>query len=274
MPLVRLTYVATSILASLSACADSTRVDEQAATPRSIVVTPGPSDSVAMGATLTLTASVRNGAGLVLPGVRVYWSSSDTSAATVANGLVTGIHVGTATITAVAESLSRATTVVVTPSAAMLAARGTYVLSTADGSPMPKAIGSFPPPNTAGGECCGCPLRVTGGSVELSTDLSEADLRQQKLAYHASFAFEKLGCPTKDGLAFSPPQSFSSGFLRGLWDLVESRFTLIAPDTTGSSPFYSNSAVRGDTLRATVATYFGYNPPYIVRFAGAFVRSR
>ena len=50
--------------------------------------------SIAAGATVTLTAKVDPSTAAVT------WSSSDTSVATVANGLVTGVAAGTATITA------------------------------------------------------------------------------------------------------------------------------------------------------------------------------
>lgn len=63
--------------------------------------------SVTVGATRQLTAILKDAHGNVLTGRSITWSSSNSSIATVnASGLVTGIAVGSATITAVSEGVS------------------------------------------------------------------------------------------------------------------------------------------------------------------------
>jgi outer membrane protein assembly factor BamB len=72
-------------------------------TPDSLGVTPA-SASVAVGATLQLTAVPKdNDGGVVTRPIDVAWTTSDATVATVSSGgLVTGVKVGTATITATA----------------------------------------------------------------------------------------------------------------------------------------------------------------------------
>jgi hypothetical protein len=61
-----------------------------------------------LGATLQLTASVKDQTGAVMNGATVSWASSAAGVATVsASGLVTAVATGTATITATSGSLSR-----------------------------------------------------------------------------------------------------------------------------------------------------------------------
>ena len=69
--------------------------------------------TIAQGATSQLTAVLRDAAGNVLTGRVVTWSSSNTAVATVANGLVTGVAPGTATITATSEGRSGTTNITV-----------------------------------------------------------------------------------------------------------------------------------------------------------------
>jgi hypothetical protein len=59
-----------------------------------------------VGATMTLTATPRDAGGNALTGRVVNWSSSNASMASVANGVVTGVSAGTATITATTEGKS------------------------------------------------------------------------------------------------------------------------------------------------------------------------
>jgi len=75
--------------------------------------------SVAAGATLQLTVTLRDSAGNVLSGRSVSWASSTPALATVApTGLVTGVAVGAATITATSEGKSGTAPLTVTlPSA-------------------------------------------------------------------------------------------------------------------------------------------------------------
>ncbi|HVH69064.1 MAG TPA: Ig-like domain-containing protein [Gemmatimonadales bacterium] len=72
----------------------------------SVTVTPATA-TVAVGATVQLTATPKDANGNPLTGRAVTWSSSNTSVATVdGNGLVTGVTAGSATITATSEGQS------------------------------------------------------------------------------------------------------------------------------------------------------------------------
>ena len=75
------------------------------ARPTTVTVSPATADLTALGATVQLTAEVRDQNARVMAGATVTWSSGDTSVATVdASGLVTAVGNGTATITASAGS--------------------------------------------------------------------------------------------------------------------------------------------------------------------------
>ena len=89
------------------------------ARPATVTVSPATADLTALGATVQLTAEVRDQNARVMAGATVTWSSADTSVATVdASGLVTAVGNGTATITASAGSASGSTVVTVTQSVA------------------------------------------------------------------------------------------------------------------------------------------------------------
>jgi uncharacterized protein YjdB len=80
----------------------------------SVSVTP-PTAEVQTGGTVQLTATPRDAAGNPLAGRTVTWTSSNNGVATVnANGLVTAVAPGTATITATSEGRSGTSTVTVT----------------------------------------------------------------------------------------------------------------------------------------------------------------
>ena len=73
-------------------------------------------NSVLVGSTLPLTATLRNSAGAVLSGRRVEWSSSNSSIATVGTeGNVVGVSPGSATITASAGGQSASLPITVLP---------------------------------------------------------------------------------------------------------------------------------------------------------------
>ena len=75
------------------------------ARPTTVTVSPATADLTALGATVQLSAEVRDQNAGVMAGATVTWSSGDTSVATVdASGLVTAAGNGTATITASAGS--------------------------------------------------------------------------------------------------------------------------------------------------------------------------
>ena len=84
------------------------------ARPATVTVTTAPAELTALGATVQLTAEVRDQNATVMTGATVTWSSGDTSVATVdASGLVTAVGNGTATITASARSASGSAVVTV-----------------------------------------------------------------------------------------------------------------------------------------------------------------
>ena len=79
-----------------------------------VAVTP-PSAGVRITGTTQLTAVTKDSVGGVLTGRAVTWGSSDQTVATVnANGLVTGVALGSATITATSEGKSGTSTITVT----------------------------------------------------------------------------------------------------------------------------------------------------------------
>ena len=89
-----------------------------AAAPAAVAtVTVNPSAaSIVTGTTQQLTATTTDSSNNVLTGRTVTWSSTNTAAATVdANGLVTAVASGTATITATSEGKSGMATISVTP---------------------------------------------------------------------------------------------------------------------------------------------------------------
>ena len=77
------------------------------ARPTTLTVSPVTAQLTALGATVQLTAEVRDQNAGMMAGATVTWSSSDTSVATVdASGLVTGVGEGMATIMASAGNAS------------------------------------------------------------------------------------------------------------------------------------------------------------------------
>ena len=82
--------------------------------PATITVSPATTALTALGATVQLSAEVRDQNGAVMSGATVTWASSDAGAATVnASGLVTAVANGGATITATAGEASGSATVTV-----------------------------------------------------------------------------------------------------------------------------------------------------------------
>ena len=82
--------------------------------PTTVTVTPATTQLTALGATMQLTAEVRDQNGQVMAGAGVTWTSSATLIATVSgSGLVTAAGNGTATITATSGSASGTATVTV-----------------------------------------------------------------------------------------------------------------------------------------------------------------
>ena len=102
--------------------------------PATITVSPATAELTALGATVQLSAEIRDQNGAVMAGATATWASSDGAAATVnASGLVMAVSNGSATITATAGSASGSATVTVaqevsavavTPAEAGIAALG------------------------------------------------------------------------------------------------------------------------------------------------------
>ena len=83
--------------------------------PTTVAVSPATAEFSALGASVQLTAEVRDQSGNVMAGAAVAWSSTAASVATVdAAGLVTAVANGTATITAASEGVSGTASVSVT----------------------------------------------------------------------------------------------------------------------------------------------------------------
>ena len=84
----------------------------------SVTVSPAAA-SVSVGATLQLTATLKDGSGNVLTGRSVIWASNTPAVAPASgSGLVTGLVVGTATVTATSGGQSGSAAVTVTPMSA------------------------------------------------------------------------------------------------------------------------------------------------------------
>jgi len=99
----------------------------------SVAVSPS-TVALAPGDTVQLTASPRDAAGNPLTGLAVAWSSSDSAVAKVsASGLVTGVTVGSATVTAIVEQQrGTATVTVVVPVASVTVSPSTVALAPGD----------------------------------------------------------------------------------------------------------------------------------------------
>ena len=125
-PLVWVTVVC---IAWAYACGgDTTEPPPDPPRPTTVTVSPATAELTALGATVQLTAEVRDQSGQVMGGVTVTWASSSTAVATVnGSGLVTAAGNGTATITATAGSASGSATVMV-----MQLARSVTVTPAAD----------------------------------------------------------------------------------------------------------------------------------------------
>ena len=99
------------------ACGDGTTAPPTLRPPRptTVAVTPATTQLTALGATVQLSAEVRDQNGQVMAGAAVTWSSSTTSIATVSgSGLVTAAGNGTVTIAASAGGASGTAAVTVT----------------------------------------------------------------------------------------------------------------------------------------------------------------
>ncbi len=93
-------FVAAFVLALAAACGGDAAPD---VAPAAIILSPAASLAVQSGATVLVHATVTNKAGRAV-NAAVTWSSSSPAIASVSDGSITGIRVGTATITASVEA--------------------------------------------------------------------------------------------------------------------------------------------------------------------------
>ena len=92
-------------LAFGAGCGDSGPAEPAGPVPASISITPSTVTLAALGQTVQLTATVLDAGGQIIAGVEVIWASSDASTATVsADGLVTAVWNGSATISAASRN--------------------------------------------------------------------------------------------------------------------------------------------------------------------------
>ena len=152
--------------------------------PTTVTVSPAAAQLAALGATVQLSAEVRDQNGQAMAGATVAWRSSATTVATVSStGLVTAVGNGTATITATAGSASGTATVTVaqevsavavSPAADTLVAGDTLRLAAeatdANGHPVAEAEFSWASSDTlvAAVDDAGLVTGVGAGQVEVT----------------------------------------------------------------------------------------------------------
>jgi len=165
--------------------ADTSQITIGGGTPvpvATVTVAPNPA-SVAVGATVQLTATLKDANGNTLTGRTVAWTTSNASFATVnsSSGLVSGVAVGTATITATSEGKS-----------------GKSAVTVVAGTPAPVATVTVTP-NPAS--------VAVGGTVQLTATLKDANgntLTGRTVAWttsNASFATVNSGTGLVSGVA-------------------------------------------------------------------------
>jgi len=125
---------ALALLAAFGGCTDQS----PDRTPAKVTIVAPRTASIASGATVTLTASVTDAAGDVLPGMTVQWTSTDATIASVtAAGVVTGVRVGDAQIMATLGTLrSLPIRLTVTPGVAATLTIRTQPSGAASGLPL------------------------------------------------------------------------------------------------------------------------------------------
>ena len=105
----------TATIATVSGSANGTASVAVTQVASTVELSPSSLEFVSIGATATLSATVKDAAGVTIDDAPVTWSSSNTAVVTVSSaGLVTSVAVGTATITATSGSLSATASVAVT----------------------------------------------------------------------------------------------------------------------------------------------------------------
>jgi hypothetical protein len=140
----------------------------------SVAVTPA-SAAIFIGGTAQLTATAKDANGNVLSGRTPIWSTSDAAVATVtAAGVVTGVAVGAATVTAVVEGMSGSSSVTVT-AAAVDACDPSYVVPS-----QPALPGGIDVTVQRRGTACGT-LLVSSAIPLMSGALTAAQMSQLRL---------------------------------------------------------------------------------------------
>jgi len=109
---IAIAFAAVAGFALLSCGGDSTGTGNGAG---KVIITPS-NDSIAIGASVTLSAKVVNAQGQVVTGATIFWNTSNANIATVSsNGTVTSVDTGTVQIAASANGVSGIATVTVLP---------------------------------------------------------------------------------------------------------------------------------------------------------------
>jgi len=123
----------TATIATVSGSANGTASVAVTQVASTVELSPSSLEFESIGSTATLSATVKDAAGVTISDAPVTWSSSNTAVVTVSSaGLVTSVATGTATVTATSGSAS-ATASVTVALAFYLAANGvTLTCSTAD----------------------------------------------------------------------------------------------------------------------------------------------
>jgi hypothetical protein len=135
--------------------------------PASVAVSPGAS-SIKVGEQTTLSARVRDGAGLALP-YAVVWRSSNSGVATVDNtGTVRGVRQGETVVVAVAGGATDSVRVTVTPATVAANTQPTYTPPTNTPTTNPSSSSSSRPPEERPAE------KTAGASAPTSAELQEA----------------------------------------------------------------------------------------------------
>jgi hypothetical protein len=132
-PVVLRFAVAATFIALAQGCGSgSPTTPGTTTTVASVSLTPA-ADTVVSGQTAQLTATPKDASGAAVSGQTVIWSTNPTTVATVNDvGVVTGVAVGTATVTATTDGKSGTATVTVAAGALVPVSGGT--VSTSDGS--------------------------------------------------------------------------------------------------------------------------------------------
>jgi hypothetical protein len=106
-------WLTVGLLAVTVSCGNKTGNDVDAGPVESVTVLPAQS-TVTIGFTRTLSADVRDSAGVVIPDAEVMWSIDPSNVASVSDeGLVTGVAPGSATVTATVDGISGTATITV-----------------------------------------------------------------------------------------------------------------------------------------------------------------